>query len=113
MHIVEGFDFRAAYKFYDVKTDYSTGKLDKPLTPKHRVFLNTSYETNRKENFAQWKFDVTFNWLGEQRFSSTENNPVEYQLPDITPTVATINAQITKVFSKSLTTPRNLKRSFK
>ncbi len=101
MNLFEGFDLRTAYKFYDVKTDYSTGKLDKPLTPKHRVFLNTSYETNRKENFAQWKFDTTFNWLGEQRFSSTENNPVEYQLPDITPTVATINAQVTKVFSKS------------
>jgi len=101
MHIIEGFDFRTAYKFYDVKTDYSTGKLDKPLTPKHRVFLNVSYETKRKDNFAQWKFDTTFNWLGEQRFSSTENNPVEHQLPDITPTVATINAQVTKVFSRS------------
>lgn len=101
IHLFHGFDLRTAYKFYDVKTDYSTGKLDKPLTPKHRVFLNTSYETNRKENFAQWKFDATFNWLGEQRYSSTENNPVEYQLPDITPTVATINAQVTKVFSKS------------
>ncbi len=101
MNLFEGFDIRTAYKFYDVKTDYSTGKLDKPLTPKHRVFLNASFETKRKSNLAHWKFDTTFNWLGEQRFSSTENNPVEFQLPEITPTVATINAQITKVFSKS------------
>ena len=101
INLLEGLDLRTAYKFYDVKTDYSTGKLDKPLTPKHRVFLNASYETKRKDNLAQWKFDTTFNWLGEQRFSSTDNNPVEYQLPDITPTVATINAQVTKVFSKS------------
>ena len=101
INLLEGLDLRTAYKFYDVKTGYSTGKLDKPLTPKHRVFLNASYETKRMGNFAQWKFDTTFNWLGEQRFSSTDNNPVEYQLPDITPTVATINAQVTKVFSKS------------
>ena len=96
---MEGFDFRTAYKFYDVKTDYSTGKLDMTLTPKHRVFANVSYETKRKDNGAHWKFDTTFNWLGEQRFSSTNGNPIEYQLPEKTPTVTTINAQITKVFS--------------
>ena len=99
MPIIEGLDFRTAYKYYDVKTDYSTGKLDKPLTPKHRVFANVSYETTRKTNGAQWKFDATFNWLGEQRFSSTYGNPIEYKLPEKTPTVATLNAQITKVFS--------------
>jgi len=101
MNIIKGLDIRTAYKYYDVKTDYSTGELEKPLTPQHRIFANVSYETKRKENLAHWKFDATFNWLGEQRFSSTEANPVEYQLPDYTPTVATINAQITKVFSNS------------
>lgn len=101
MHVLEGFDFRTAYKFYDVKTDYSTGKLDRPLTPKHRVFANVSYETKRKDKGSQWKFDTTFNWLGEQRFSSTYGNPIAYQLPEKTPTVATLNAQITKVFSTS------------
>ena len=99
MNILEGLDFRAAYKYYDVKTDYTSGSLDRPLTPKHRVFANVSYETLRKVNGAQWKFDATFNWLGEQRFSSTYGNPVEYKLPETTPTVATLNAQITKVFS--------------
>jgi len=101
MSIIEGFDFRTAYKYYDVKTAYSTGKLDKPLIPKHRIFANISYETKRKENGGQWKFDTTFNWLGEQRFSSTEGNPVVFQLPEITPTLATLNAQVTKVFSGS------------
>jgi len=99
MNIMKGFDFRAAYKFYDVKSDYSTGKLDIPLIPKHRVFANASYETIRKDKGAHWKFDATYNWLGEQRFSSTNGNPIEYRLPEKTPTVATINAQITKVFS--------------
>ncbi len=99
MNILEGLDFRTAYKYYDVKTDYTSGKLDRPLTPKHRVFANVSYETLRKTNGAQWKFDSTFNWLGEQRFSSTYGNPVEYKLPETTPTVATLNAQVTKVFS--------------
>ena len=103
MQITEGLDFRTAYKLYDVKTDYSysAGKLDNPLIPKDRFFANVSYETKRKDKGAQWKFDATFNWLGEQRFSSTYGNPIAYQLPKKTPTVATLNAQITKVFSTS------------
>lgn len=94
----EHFDARLAYKFYEVKTQYNSGKLEKPLVPRHRVFANAGYETHVKNN-SQWKFDVTFNWLGSQRFSSTENNPVQYQLPERTPTVTTLNAQVTKVFS--------------
>ena len=98
-NLFEHFDLRTAYKLYDVKTQYQTGKLERPLTPKHRLFANASYETHLKDNGSQWKFDATYNWLGEQRFSSTEANPLEYQLPDYTPTVGTLNAQVTKVFS--------------
>ena len=96
----EGFDLRTAYKFYDVKTDYNSGRLEKPLTPKHRIFANMGYETKQEvEESGHWKFDVTYNWLSDQRYASTGSNPVEYQLPERTPTVATLNAQITKVFS--------------
>ncbi|MCB4807800.1 TonB-dependent receptor [Tamlana sp. 62-3] len=98
-NVFKGFDLRTAYKFYDVKTDYSSGKLEKPLTPKHRVFANVSYETHLKDDGKQWKFDATYNWLGTQRFSSTGINPPAFQLGDSTPTVATLNAQITRVFS--------------
>ncbi|NNC49673.1 MAG: TonB-dependent receptor [Flaviramulus sp.] len=101
-NVFKHFDLRTAYKFYDVKTQYSSGKLEKPLIPKHRLFANASYETQRKTKGNQWKFDATYNWLGSQRYSSTLSNPVQYQLPDRTPTLATLNAQITKVFSKKL-----------
>lgn len=99
-NLFERFDLRTAYKFYDVQTQYNSGKLEKPLTPQHRLFANASYETKPKDNAAQWKFDATYNWLGEQRFSSTQSNPLEYQLPEYSPTVGTLNAQITKVFSE-------------
>ncbi len=95
----KGFDMRLAYKYYDVKTTYFSGKLEKPLVPKNRLFANMSYETDIK-NDAQWKFDATFNWLGKQRFSSTIVNPIAYQLPNKTPAIATLNIQVTKVFSK-------------
>ena len=95
----ENFDLRTAYKFYDVQTQYVSGKLEKPLTPKHRLFANASYETNKKESGSQWKFDATYNWMGSQRFSSTTANPTQYQLPERTPTLSTLNMQVTKVFS--------------
>ncbi|MFD1614730.1 TonB-dependent receptor [Gelatiniphilus marinus] len=98
-NMFEHFDLRLAYKYYNVKTQYQSEKLEKPLTPKNRFFANAAYETRPQENGAQWKFDTTFNWLGKQRFSSTTGNPVQYQLPEYTPTIATLNAQITKVFS--------------
>lgn len=100
-NLFEHLDLRTSYKFYDVQTRYASGKLEKPLTPKHRFFANVAYATHQQENGSRWKFDATYNWLGEQRFSSTLANPLSYQLPERTPTVATLNAQVTKVFSKS------------
>lgn len=98
-NLFERFDLRTAYKFYEVKTTYSTGLQEKPLTPQHRIFVNASYHTALKDNGAQWKFDTTYNWLGKQRFSSTVGNPLAYQLPEYTKTLGTVNAQVTKVFS--------------
>ena len=99
-NMFDDFDIRTAYKYYDVQTDYLTGKLSKPLTPKHRFFANASYVTNAEEGAtSRWKFDLTYNWLSEQRFASTSSNPIEFRLPEESPTVGTLNAQITKVFS--------------
>ena len=99
-NVFDRVDLRIAYKYYDVKTDYASGKLSKPLTPKHRFFANAGYETSIDQTSgSQWKFDATFNWLSEQRFASTASNPIQYQLDEFTPTLATLNAQITKVFS--------------
>jgi outer membrane receptor for ferrienterochelin and colicin len=100
-NVFEHFDLRTAYKFYDIQTQYNSGKLEKPLIPKHRLFANASYETDLYDDGKQWKFDATYNWLGSQRFSSTATNPVPYQLTDRTPTLATLNVQITKIFSET------------
>ena len=96
----EHFDLRLAYKNYQVKTDYLSGRLQNPLTPEHRFFANAAYETHKGEADSFWRFDATFNWLGKQRFSSTESNPIQYQLPEYSPTVGTLNMQVTKIFSK-------------
>ncbi|WP_373941353.1 TonB-dependent receptor [Polaribacter sejongensis] len=92
-NIAPYFNFRTAYKYFDISTDYTSGNLQKPIQPKNRFFANLSYETPVKENNAHWKFDVTFNNIGEQRLPSNVNSlgySDPYQL---------LNSQITKVFS--------------
>jgi len=96
---LERLDLKSAYKYYDVKTQYQSGKLQKPLTPKHRVFANASYETQPSTKGGLWKFDATYNWIGEQRFSSTMQSPEAFRLNSHSPTFSTLNAQVTKVFS--------------
>ncbi len=99
----KGLDFKAAYKYYDVQTQFTKGQLERTLTPKHRWFANIAYETadTHENKHSQWKFDVTFNWLGEQRLPTTATNPLPYRLSDYAPSFATLNAQITRVFSKT------------
>ena len=96
---LERLDLKSAYKHYDVKTQYNSGELQKPLTPKHRFFSNVSYETVSNNKGGMWKFDSTYNWTGLQRFSSTLQSPENFQLPANSSTFSTLNAQITKVFS--------------
>ena len=91
---------RLAYKFYDIETDYFSGKLSKPLTPNHRLFANISYETKKIDNIKQWKFDLTYNFIGEQRLPDTSTNPMQYQFEEYSNSYSLLNTQITKVFSE-------------
>jgi outer membrane receptor for ferrienterochelin and colicin len=95
----KGLNFRAAYKYFDVSTDYKRGNLQKPIQPKTRFFANLSYETDLTENNSQWKFDFTFNSIGKQRLPNTASNPVQYQLPEYSNSYSMLNSQITRVFS--------------
>lgn len=93
---------RTAYKYYDVQTNFKDGLLLKTFTPKTRIFSNFSYESHIKNNGKQWKFDSTYNWTGKQRLPNTANNPLYYQLNSYAESFGTINAQITRSFSKNL-----------
>ena len=99
--ITHHFTIRTAYKYYDIKTDYTIGLVERPLQAKHRFFTNVGYETHVKERGQQWKFDFTYNWLGEQRLPQTQSNPEEYRLKEYSSAFSTFNAQITKTFSQT------------
>ena len=65
------------------------------------MFANLGYVIKKAEFDPSWKFDLTYNWLDSSRFPNTESSPVEFQRTDRSPSIGTLNGQITKVFSKS------------
>lgn len=87
------FEARMAYRLLDVQTDYKSGKLQKPLTAKHRGFINLAYNLH-----SGWSFDYTFNTVGSKRIPSTLSNPDQYQLAANSDAYITMNAQISKSF---------------
>lgn len=89
--LIRRLDVRLAYRWYDVKTDYRSGLLSKPLVATHRAFLNLGYATRN-----HWKFDYTLQWYGPKRIPYTDSNPAEYQLAERSPDFFLMNAQISK-----------------
>ena len=101
IELMKHLNFKTAYKYFDVQTQYISGQLQRALQAKHRIFWNLSYETHIKDKGQQWKFDVTYNWLGEQRLPNTASNPEAFQLGEYAPAFAIVNAQITRTFSST------------
>jgi outer membrane receptor for ferrienterochelin and colicins len=99
VELAKHLDLRTAYKYYDIQTDYLSGRSERPLQAKHRFFANLGYETHIVEKGKQWKFDFTYNWMGEQKLPETASNPVEDRLPVYSPSFSLMNAQITRTFS--------------
>jgi len=98
-NLAKDLDFRGAYKYYDIQIDYTVGRRIKPLIPQHRLFANLAYEFHGSDASRPWKFDATYNWLSEQRFPDTSLSPAEFRRDEFSPTVGTLNLQVTKVFS--------------
>ena len=99
--ITRKLSIRSAYRFLDVKTAYeSKGLLDKPFVSRHRGFINLAYNS-RKTNHKQWKTDLTAQWIGSQRIPYTGDNIAPYILEERSPDYVLLNAQITRIASKS------------
>ncbi|MDW5290171.1 TonB-dependent receptor [Formosa sp. PL04] len=100
--IIQNLDIRLTYKNYNVKTDYQSGILQKPLQPLHRFFTNISYETLKKYRGSQWRMDFTLHWTGEQRLPNTSTNPLEFQLVPYSNSYSIINFNFTRVLNEKL-----------
>ncbi|NRA48427.1 MAG: TonB-dependent receptor, partial [Phaeodactylibacter sp.] len=91
------FDVRLAYRFNDVRIDYRSETLQKPLIARHRAFLNLAYATKNG-----WAFDATLNWQGQQRLPNSTSNPERYQLDAESPDFFLLSGQITKSWKEGL-----------
>ncbi|UOQ96233.1 TonB-dependent receptor [Hymenobacter sp. 5317J-9] len=97
---VKGLQVKGAYKYLDVRTTYDGVLLPKPLTPKHRAFLNLGYASA----FDKWRGDFTVQWFGQRplaHISSTHAHGTgqEYT-PETSPRYALLNAQLTRGFKR-------------
>lgn len=98
-NLLKHLNLRAAYKYYDVQTEYVKGLMQKPLQAKNRFFANLEYATHETETGGHWRFDFTWNWLDKQRLPYTGDNSEANRLANYSPAFSTFNAQVTKVFS--------------
>lgn len=92
--LIRRLDLRLSYRFLNVQTTYFDGLLQRQLIARDRAFVNLAYETRNK-----WKFDVTVQWIGQQRIPNTRENPEQYQLSSTSPDYVLINTQVTKDFN--------------
>lgn len=91
---VKELEVHLAYRYFDVKTDYSGQLLERPLISKDRAFLSLDYST------AGWKIDYTINYNGRKRIPNTAGNPAAYQLPGYSNDFVLMNAQVSKTVGK-------------
>ena len=99
--LAKHFNFRSAYKYYDIQTDYLSGRSQRYLQAKNRFFGNLEYETHLSEKGKRWKFDYTFNWTGEQKLPNTTTNSTSERMPEFSPSFSVMNMQITRLFSST------------
>ncbi len=92
---MQHFEARMAYRMLDVKTDYESGRLEKPLNAKHRGFLNLAYNLH-----SGWSFDYTVNAVGTKRLPQTASTSSQ-QTPTRSDAYVTMNAQVSRSFGKN------------
>ena len=65
--VIRRLDVKAAYRYLNVQTTQITGLTEKPFNAPHRWFLNTAYQTRKREGKSYWLFDLTYQFIGTQR----------------------------------------------
>ncbi len=91
--VIHNLDLRLAYRWYDVKTDYTGTLKTRPLVAAHRAFVNVGYET--RNNF---KFDYTLHWTGQKRVPTLHHSHASEVVNGYSPSFFQMNAQVTKSF---------------
>jgi outer membrane receptor for ferrienterochelin and colicin len=99
------FDVRMAYRWLEARTQYRDGLRDRPLVNRHRAFTNLAFETRKKANGSQWRFDATVQWISRKRIPFVISNHDEHDkepLSSWSDDYWQVMAQVTYVFKTNL-----------
>lgn len=110
--LIKFLDLRLAYRWVQVKTEFISGVKQQPLTPEHRFFVNLGYETTESANESNWTFDLTMQWVGEQRIPTTVENSAPNQRATSSEAFAMVSSQVTRNFSKRLAVYVGIENAF-
>lgn len=99
-------EIKLAYKLNDVKITFDGELLQAPLVARHRGLV--TFDVKFPDD--SWKLHTTLQIVGPQRMptllghenhtSAGHGSLADYQILGVTPTYATINAQLTKIISE-------------
>lgn len=98
-------DVRMAYRWLEARTQYNDGLRDKPLVNRHRAFTNLAFETRKKTNGSQWRFDATIQWISRKRIPFVIRSHNEHEsepLSTWSDSYWQVMAQVTYVFKTNL-----------
>lgn len=98
-------DVRLAYRWLEARTQYTQGLRDRPLVNRHRAFANIAYETRKRANGSQWRFDLTAQWISTKRLPfiiRSHNEHATEALSTWTADYWLLMSQVTYVFKTNL-----------
>lgn len=93
---IKNFELRGAFKYYNVQAEFNNVLQQKAFVPKFRTLLNLGYTTRNRK----WSYDLTANWVGQKRLTSTATNPIEYQRELTSNDYWLLNSQITYKYKR-------------
>ena len=67
------------------------------MQARNRFFANVGFETERKTNGEQWRWDLTYHLVGTQRLVETTRDKAN----SYSPNYSLWNSQLTRVFSET------------
>ncbi len=91
--LVKGLGAKVSYKYQDVQMDYISGRLEKPMIPRHRALFNVGYTSPN----GNWYLDFTANWYAASRLPGTAGNPEEFRMASESESFFILNSQVTRV----------------
>ncbi len=90
--ILKTVELKLAYKYLEVESETSLGKLQDPFIAKHRFISSLYYESFNKK----WKSNFTINWVGQKRLPAVHSHFNAEDYPKYSPAYQTVNIQVTR-----------------